>query len=263
MNITSVKVDWYEQFDNQPCLEIGVDAIPQDLVYSRKGPYYYCEKDGMVKFLVDNPGDHHGFGGRHFELKMDDGSTKTLIGPWSGNADGAMHFGFPLSIKVILWDKDYRCSAHVTEAFFLEAMKRVEDVAHAVKFQVNAPVCNLSSEQCMVVGSGEAIKGKYSYLIARKGMTYSQSQAYKKAKRLRDYYFDEKGWQWHGGLWQTKEGLQEMRDRHMASVNELIEQNGLEAFGLPKIGDRLLVQTVARPQEPVYSFDEESDNQQP
>ena len=67
----------------------------EDAAYYATEPYpdggytLYMTQDidsGYSNFWLDNPDNHNGIGGREIHLKMHDGSTTTLIGPWSSNS---------------------------------------------------------------------------------------------------------------------------------------------------------------------------------
>lgn len=82
-------INWYHEFANDPVIEISMTQEDhaknyQAIVYEQKGYSYWAEKDGLVSFYYYT-GPENGFAGREFELKMKDGSTQILKGPWSGN----------------------------------------------------------------------------------------------------------------------------------------------------------------------------------
>lgn len=93
MKVLKAKIDWMLKWSNSPTLQILVDKIPTDLEYEQHGSCYFAEKEGYVNYYSYTRPDE-GFGGRKFELKMKDGSVKTLIGPWSGNSAFAAASGF-------------------------------------------------------------------------------------------------------------------------------------------------------------------------
>lgn len=84
MNIIEAKVRWNEGLGNTPDLIILVEDWPSrdQFVYQVQNGNYYADKDGVVHFVHwKQPGE--GFGGRTFELIMQDGTTAKLKGPWS------------------------------------------------------------------------------------------------------------------------------------------------------------------------------------
>lgn len=88
--VTEVSVDWLDGFGNSPEFRVGMSRIPKrhELVYRERGGTYLAILGDYASFLrYDKPGD--GFGGRTFELRMDDGTTRKLVGPWSSNAADA------------------------------------------------------------------------------------------------------------------------------------------------------------------------------
>lgn len=135
MLITGASVDWKLFYDNAPQFSIVVDQIPDrdDLVYQEKNGIYYAEKDGYVSFLYyDKPGN--GYGGQHFDLHMQSGETKTLIGPWSSRAGAVNSVGFGPCLDVSLAIADNRkpyesltkytfYSGHITLDLALQAAK--------------------------------------------------------------------------------------------------------------------------------------------
>lgn len=87
MKILDAKVDWVKDYDNHPNLVVLVDKMPdhEELVYNETNNVYYAIKDGYVSFFFyERPGE--GYGGREFPLRMTDGTTKILKGPWSSRA---------------------------------------------------------------------------------------------------------------------------------------------------------------------------------
>jgi hypothetical protein len=122
-------INWNGQLG--PEVQILVDKMPdhKELRYRTKDGIYLAEKDGYVSFYYWVKPDN-GFGGREFPLTMEDGTTRTLIGPWSSNPTSVRQImGFD-SIDVSLVDdpesfmRGYTLfSAHVTPEFFLEALR--------------------------------------------------------------------------------------------------------------------------------------------
>ncbi|HRR49605.1 MAG TPA: hypothetical protein P5293_06605 [Bacteroidales bacterium] len=123
MKILDMKVCWYENFDNDPQLQILVDKMPDfdDLLYEKKDGLYFAEKDGYVSFFVyTKPGE--GFGGRVFPITLTDGTKVDLKGPWSSRAGVMNKAGFEPCLDVHLtddpevWKRGYTFyAAHVTK----------------------------------------------------------------------------------------------------------------------------------------------------
>ena len=100
MKILNAKVDWMMNFHNHPSLMVLVDKIPEESVYTHKDGLYFSNTEGFCRyFAYEKPGD--GYGGRQFPIKMDDGTTKVLIGPWSSRA-GVMNHCFTPCIDVYI-----------------------------------------------------------------------------------------------------------------------------------------------------------------
>ena len=127
MKIIKAAVDWHDDYDNPPSLSVWIDEAPYDkLVYQKKGHCYWGEYDGYVSYFSYR-GPNRGYGGREFTVKMADGSTEILKGPWSGNSLSMTAAGFPLSFEVILvypdqYSSESRFGGCITEERFLEAL---------------------------------------------------------------------------------------------------------------------------------------------
>ena len=86
----------------------------QTFVYEKRGHLYFGEdkETGRVRFFFyDKPS--HGFGGSKYELKLIDGSTATLIGPWSSNSTCMNNAGFEPSMYVNI-EGIYNMADHMT-----------------------------------------------------------------------------------------------------------------------------------------------------
>lgn len=99
MKILKVRVDWMYEWGNDPMLYLLVDKWPKDFVYQKKGSLYWAEKEGAVSFLASSS-DHRGFGGQKFELLLENGTTETLVGPWSSSPPSMAGAGFPWSVDI-------------------------------------------------------------------------------------------------------------------------------------------------------------------
>ena len=105
MEALDARVDWYLEFANSPKLILLVDKIPDsdDFVFEQRGNLYFAEKDGGVRFFAYS-GPDRGFAGRHFPIKMNDGTTKKLIGPWSSRAGCMNDAGFTKCVDIAYTD---------------------------------------------------------------------------------------------------------------------------------------------------------------
>lgn len=88
MKILSAKVYEYpEGVMNSPVLQILVDKLEENFIYTPKslngGTAYFAEKDGAVDFLFHNPTMETGYGGRYFNLTLENGEIAKVKGPWS------------------------------------------------------------------------------------------------------------------------------------------------------------------------------------
>ena len=127
MKITSGKVNWYETWANSPCFDLVIDELPTGLIYSKNEGIYYAEKDGYVSYLhYLKPGQ--GYGGRAFSLKMEDGTTETLIGPWSSRAGVVNKLGLGPCIDVYAKElkTGYNLTISLTVEILLNAMSIID-----------------------------------------------------------------------------------------------------------------------------------------
>lgn len=90
MKVLDAKVDWKEQYGNDPKLQVLVDSIPSsnEMVYESalNDELWYAEKGGYVSFYAGHPDkDGDGYGGRSYTLKTTDGEV-VLTGPYSSRA---------------------------------------------------------------------------------------------------------------------------------------------------------------------------------
>ena len=89
IRVTDVMVDWMEGWGNSPNWHVVLSRAPEpeefDGRWEQLGPCYRAQVDPLVQFLFwERPGE--GFGGRVYDLKMMDGSTRSLKGPWSSRS---------------------------------------------------------------------------------------------------------------------------------------------------------------------------------
>ena len=81
------RIDWMLDWANDPELVIKMtredhDANLAGRRYEYKHDHYWAEYQGLCSsYYYTGPG--RGYGGRTFKLKMKDGTTKEVIGPWS------------------------------------------------------------------------------------------------------------------------------------------------------------------------------------
>lgn len=130
MKLINAKVDWRLGWANHPTLNIEVDKVPlhDTLVYQKEktgagNVLYWAEHEGYVSFMCHNFTNESGYGGRTFHVKLEDGTTDKVKGPWSSRS-GAMNHYFPHSVEVTLTDADGgRYGASVTIEFAQEAAK--------------------------------------------------------------------------------------------------------------------------------------------
>jgi hypothetical protein len=123
-----------EGYANDPTLEILVDKMPDrsDLRYKKEGILYYAELDGYVSFFCyRGPGE--GFGGRGFEITMEDGSQELLKGPFSSRAGVMNAAGFGPCVDVSITDNPESYERGYTFYAGHVTLKLIEDMKHIVE----------------------------------------------------------------------------------------------------------------------------------
>src|SRR3990167_399143 len=75
-DIAKVRVDWMEQFANEPQLHITLKRdkrlIPWDQFRFRKyGELYFACQENEVRFVQHSPKNHEGFGGSKYVMQME------------------------------------------------------------------------------------------------------------------------------------------------------------------------------------------------
>lgn len=96
-NMIDSVVNWNLELGNHPDLKILMDQTPVFDCYSElkigTETLYYCNKDGVFNYYLESPSNPHGFGGSTFSLRMKDGTTRNIKGPWSTRAGVLNRFG--------------------------------------------------------------------------------------------------------------------------------------------------------------------------
>lgn len=139
MKILDARVSWMTDYDNHPSLEVLIEDPPneEERVYSNKENIYFSCLEGMASyFAYSGPSD--GFGGREFDIKMDDGTTKTLIGPWSSRAGAVNTLFGPIvdmawTDDVEKWNGKRGCFMHGSLIFSLALVAAEMAKCHLVK----------------------------------------------------------------------------------------------------------------------------------
>jgi hypothetical protein len=122
MKILDASVEWYNDYANNPVMRVVVDKIPE-LKYNKYGNMYFGENEGYVDFLLET-NDKTGFGGRTFNLKMEDGSEVAVKGPWSSRASVCNCMGLTPCNEVYIQEQGkYSHCGNLTVPKLLEAAK--------------------------------------------------------------------------------------------------------------------------------------------
>lgn len=163
MKALNAKIDWMERYANDPHLMLLVDHIPslEEMRFDQLLSLYFAELDGYVSFFSYSQPDK-GYGGRTFTLQMTDGSTKTLIGPWSSNPAAMEYAGFTPSIDCSLtddpsaWEKGFNFFAgHCTITFAEQAITTFCPEAQLLHYSTKETplyLQGLSSDQALAAG---------------------------------------------------------------------------------------------------------------
>ena len=238
MKILAARVNYNENFDNPPRLEILVDEFPEvqfEAKVDGDGVAYFGERDGLVQFYFSDPRDKSGFGGRSFTLAMKDGSEKVITGAWSSNSSYMNSLGFTPSKEVTMtdspevWKRGYTFYAgHITLDLWNSALKEFCPDFHVVEVQTGSSFTpNTSAEQSLVIGKVQPVVTEHE--IAKQGMNFAQSQAFKRCSRSLKWITElterlengEEKDRWGGSI-------EENRQRHIDHYNQLVRENKLD-----------------------------------
>jgi len=133
MKLIDVEVEWYKGWANEPILRLFVDELPKrdEYVFDEKDmmghTLYFAEHEcGTVSFMSHASNNERGYGGSVFKLKMKDGTTREVKGPWSSRA-GAMNLYFPHCVDVIIHQQDGACG--IASAISLSLARKAAKVA--------------------------------------------------------------------------------------------------------------------------------------
>lgn len=95
---------------------------PQPETYEAKGQFFFAEKEGFVRFFsYRGPGD--GYCGDTFTVKLIDGTTMEIEGPWSSRCSVMNDMGFTRSMEVTLYDSESTYRSAVTVEFARKLLK--------------------------------------------------------------------------------------------------------------------------------------------
>ena len=91
MLIIDSSINWMEDWDNHPTIDMEVDKLPNRKDYRYRaypvagGTLYVSDNTEIISFFYHDKNDETGYGGSSFTLIMEDGSEVTIKGPWSSN----------------------------------------------------------------------------------------------------------------------------------------------------------------------------------
>lgn len=123
----NIKVIVREDLNNKNDWELKL-IIPKDLwpvwdnnenfIYENKEWAYFAEDPttGRVRYFSYHGEPGQGFGGHTYRLPMVDGSTATLIGPWSSNSQAMNTIGMKPSKEVTIQSRYNMADAMTVEA---------------------------------------------------------------------------------------------------------------------------------------------------
>jgi len=101
IQVVDAKVRWFDGASNDPELLVALNRPPayNEMVYEEymlgtanrhELTLYVAEHQGIVNYLLEDPRNREGFGGREFEIQVpkkgSETKTKILKGPWSSRA---------------------------------------------------------------------------------------------------------------------------------------------------------------------------------
>ena len=117
MKIKNLTVDWCENWANRPQWRVTFDEPLNALTtpFEDIGDGMLLAVDGEQADFFAYGGPGTGFGGREFTITMTDGSTRVLIGPWSGNS-GDVNACVSESGHVAEATSDDHCATAITVA---------------------------------------------------------------------------------------------------------------------------------------------------
>ncbi len=269
MNITGAKIEWLDDFDSPPTLFIEVDGfLPKwdEYRYEQRGASYFAQHEsGVCSFFYYAAPSKDGYGGSSFELKMIDGTKRTLVGPWSGNELGMAAAGFPMTYGCrakarCTWGDGWSSSygVYLLEPLWRETIARFCTDAHLVSENCAAGSPDMAGEQNRAISHGLPARGPVltTLMIARVGMTYAQSQAYKRVNRFSRYAHEVRD---EPVRYACDKPASEMRLGHATYVNGLIAEHKLEQWCQPFDLANLPPLLPPRPPEPVCSYNPEDE----
>ena len=191
MKILDRKIDWAEDWDNLPTLQVTVDKLPkyEDYRFKHVDGRYWAEQHGVVSFFHHVPSNQEGYGGRVFSGLLENGEPFSCRGPWSSNSM-AMNALFPASVEATLYEAEGQFpklgyGSHLLADLWCEQVKKAGGDFVLISSYGRDDQLD-ESQASLVLGTvaHDQPIGRYSFAIVWPGMTLPQSQAFKRAKRM-------------------------------------------------------------------------------
>jgi hypothetical protein len=178
IEIIKGRIFWHEAYNNPPHLELLVSSIPtvEQHVYEQREDCYYSEIDGICSFFSWDGRQDRGYGGRHFTLRMKDGSIKTLMGPWSSSCAAMNSLGFgPCTEAAIITEPDGYAKGYTfySGAVTMEALGRVRDRIAVTPYRIST--------------EGNPWKGFDKMIVFPKGSRFTMLEVGSKDHKMRDH----------------------------------------------------------------------------
>jgi hypothetical protein len=229
MKVLDAQIEWMWEYSNSPSIKVLVDKIPNssEFVYEQRDSCYFGENGGLVSYYSYR-GPDNGYGGRHFKLKMKDGTEKTLIGPWSSRSSVMNGHGFPLSKEVTITDSpDVWKRGHT----FYGAAVTFDVFKQAMAFCPEADFVRVYEKDYNPNTKQHEQSDWFGYEIIFRGLTPDQTKAWKRAsyglKVINELYLELDKPPTFYGCDRVKS-----LDGWVEEYNKQVKSNDLEQFGL-------------------------------
>lgn len=141
--VISGRIDWMAHFGNHPRLILKLGRVPafdafrwKERRFDSNSAIFWSVLDGHVRYLTEDKQDQTGFGGSKWDLTMEDGSTRVLVGPWSGHAGNLHRLGMATAVEVVneVAERDHR-----SDALLVSALEPFLDLIELPPFDPTGP----------------------------------------------------------------------------------------------------------------------------